>query len=165
MFDIRKIKNEHCEQFLDELEGLPAGNTTAHELLQRMNLESREHARRCAGCDEAVREVVEARVALRPLTVDKVEPGPWFASRLMATIAAKEREWEESNSVWMNVRKLAPRLVAVSALLLMLGGTWAFQSKNVDQSSGMQPAEGLFEASPAVPYNDDLMANAGEGRP
>lgn len=165
MFEIRKTKNEDCEQFLDELEGLPPGKTTAHELLQRMRLESREHAQQCAGCDEAVREVAEARVALQPLIADKVEPGAWFASRIMATIAAKERESEESNSVWMNVRRLAPRLVAVSALLLMLGGTWAFQLKNVEQSSGMRPAEGLFETAPAAPYNDDLMANATEGRP
>lgn len=165
MFEIRKTKNEDCEQFLDELEGLSPGKTTAHELLQRMRLESREHARLCAGCDDAVREVVEARVALHPLIVDKPEPGPWFPSRIMASIAAKERELEESNSVWMNVRKFAPRLVALSALLLMLAGTWALQWKNVDQSSGMRPAEGLFETSPTLPDNDDLMANASEARP
>ena len=164
MFEIRKTRNADCEQFLEALEALPAEKNTAHELLQRMSLESQEHAQLCTGCAESVREVVEARAALQPLIADKVEPGPWFASRLMATIAAKERELEESNSVWMNVRRLAPRLVAVSALLLMLGGTWAFQLKNVEQSAGMRPAEGLFEASPSVPYNDDLMANASEAR-
>lgn len=165
MFEIRKTTNEDCGQFLEELEVLPAEKSAAQELLQRMSLESREHAQQCAGCDEAVREVAEARAALQPLIVDKVEPGPWFASRMMATIAAKERELEESNSVWMNVRKFAPRLVALSALLLMLGGTWALQFKSVGQSSGMRPAEGLFETAPAVPYNDDVMANASEARP
>ena len=162
MFKIRKTRNEDCEQFLEALEELPAEKNTAHEMLQRMSQESREHAQLCTGCEEAVGEVAEARVALQPLLADKAEAGPWFAARVMASIAAKERELEESNSVWMNVRRLAPRLVAVSALLLMLGGTWALQFKNVEQSSGMRPAEGLFEGSPSVAYNDDLMANASE---
>lgn len=165
MFEIQKIKNEDCEQFLEQLELLPAGKNTANELLQRMSLEARKHAQLCAGCGEAVREVVEARAALQPLIADKVVPATWFASRIMATITAKERELEERNSVWMNVRRLAPRLVAVSALLLMLGATWAFQLKKVEPSSGMRPTEGLFEASPTLPYNDDLMANASEARP
>lgn len=168
MFELRKTKNEDCEQFLEELELLPAEKITASEYLRRMSLQAREHARLCAGCDGAVREVVEARLALQPLILatrgqDKEEPaGPWFASRVMAMIAAKEREVEEHNSVWINVRRLAPRLVAISALLLMLGGTWALQLSQSDRSVSMRPAaEGLFEAFPA--YNDDLMT--GEARP
>jgi hypothetical protein len=166
MFELRKTKNEDCEQFLEELELLPAEKITASEYLRRMSLEARKHAQLCAGCDEAVREVVEARWALQPLilaTRGQEEPtGPWFASRVMAVIAAKEREVEEHNSVWINVRRLAPRLVAISALLLMLGGTWALQLSQSDRSVSMRPAaEGLFEAFPA--YNDDLMT--GEARP
>ena len=166
MFELRKTKNEDCEQFLEELELLPAEKIIASEYLRRMSLEARKHAQLCAGCDEAVREVVEARLALQPLilaTRGQEEPaGPWFASRVMAVIAAKEREVEEHNSVWINVRKLAPRLVAISALLLMLGGTWALQLSQSDRSVSMRPAaEGLFEAFPA--YNDDLMT--GEARP
>jgi hypothetical protein len=166
MFELRKTKNEDCEQFLEELELLPAEKITASEYLRRMSLEARKHAQLCAGCDEAVREVVEARWALQPLilaTRGQEEPtGPWFVSRVMAVIAAKEREVEEHNSVWINVRRLAPRLVAISALLLMLGGTWALQLSQSDRSVSMRPAaEGLFEAFPA--YNDDLMT--GEARP
>jgi hypothetical protein len=163
MFELRKTKNEDCENFLEELELLPAEKITASECLKRMGLEAREHAQLCAGCDEAVRELVEARLALQPLIQDKVEPGPWFATRVMATIAAKEKEFEERNGVWINVRRLAPRLVAVSTLLLMLGGTWALQLRQADHSASKRPAaEGLFETFPA-PYNDDLMAN--EARP
>jgi hypothetical protein len=163
MFELGKTKNEDCEQFLEELELLPAEKITAGECLKRMRLEAQEHAQLCPGCDEAVRELVEARLALQPLIQDKTEPGPWFATRVMATITAKEKEFEERNSVWINVRRLAPRLVAVSTLLLMLGGTWALQLRQADHSVSKRPAaEGLFETFPA-PYNDDLMAN--EARP
>jgi hypothetical protein len=163
MFELRKTKNEDCEQFLEELELLPAEKITASECLKRMRLEAREHAQLCAGCDDAVRELVEARLALQPLVQDKTEPGPWFATRIKARIAAKEKEFEERNGVWINVRRFAPRLVAVSTLLLMLGGTWALQLRQADHSVSKRPAaEGLFEIFPA-PYNDDLMAN--EARP
>jgi hypothetical protein len=164
MFELRKTTNEDCEQFLEELELLPAERITASECLERMRLEAREHAQLCAGCDDAVRELVGTRLALQPLIQDKTEPGPWFATRVMATIAAKEKEFEEGNSVWINVRRLAPRLVVVSTLLLMLGGTWALQLRQADHSASQRPAaEGLFESFPAAPYNDDLMA--GGARP
>ena len=80
------------------------------------------------------------------------EAGPWFTTRVMQAIAAQEEEIEErQNGFWTSVRRLAPRLVAFATLLLMLGGTWAFQERRAARANGPQmgPAEGIFEAVPS----------------
>ena len=67
---------------------------------------------------------------------------------------------ERQNGFWNGVRRLAPRLVAFATLLLMLGGTWAFQVQRASQARGavLKPAEGIFESQPSTPANDDVVA-------
>lgn len=154
-----------CQKFLEALETRRAEQgveVTPEVLLERVNEAARAHARNCEECQAAVEEMAVARKELARLWEVRPEPGPWFTARVMGAIRAKENEIEEKrNSVWVSVRRLAPRLVAFCALLLVLGGTWALELRRAEQAAKqaeMRPAEGLFESTPSTPPNDDVMA-------
>jgi len=99
---------------------------------------SLEHASGCAECREAAEDLALTRVALQPLGELSPEPGPWFATRVMAAIAGRESEMDLSDAVWVSVRRLAPRLVAVCALLLLLASTWTYQLRRVEIASRVE---------------------------
>jgi len=160
----------NCEQFLSELEALPAdrpGMAKPEELLTRIPEVAREHAARCTDCEEALQDFAETRRELEGMRKGLPEAGPWFTVRVMAAIRAKEAEMEEkSEGVWAGVRRLAPRLVAFAAVLLVLGGTWAIEVRQSEHARGpeMKPAESLFEAAPSAPLNDDIVASTYPGQ-
>jgi hypothetical protein len=155
----------NCEWFLNELEESPAdgpGAATAEDLLARIAAAAREHAARCTSCAEALQDFAETRGELVRMREGLPEPGPWFATRVMAAIRAKEEEIEEKREgVWASVRRLAPRLVAFAAVLLVLGGTWAIEVQRAEHTRGpeMRPAESLFETAPSTTVNDDIVAS------
>jgi hypothetical protein len=141
----------NCELLLSELEGLPAGPAES-TMLAQLPLAAREHAVVCASCEAAVRDFVETRRALGGMRESLPETGPWFTQRVMRAIAAQEQAMEETqDGFWASVRRLAPRMVAFASLLLMLGGTWAFEVRRAAQA---RPVEGIFETTPSVPVND-----------
>lgn len=168
MKELPKGGQVKCEWFLNELEGLPVEglrSVTVEVLLRRLPGEAREHAGRCTECEAAVRDYVETRSALEGMQGSLPEAGPWFARRVMQAIAAREAEIEErKNGFWTGVRRLAPRLVAFATLLLVLGGTWAFQERREARVHGAQlsATEGIFETTPATPVNDDVIASVHE---
>lgn len=160
----------NCEEFLEKLEELPVaapGAGSAAEWLAVLPEAARGHAAKCASCEGAWQDFVETRSALAGLREMLPEPGPWFAARVMATIRAKENEIEErTNGVWISVRRLAPRVAALAAVLLVLTGTWALELRRVENARQreMRPVEGLFEGTPSTPVNDDIVASMYEGR-
>jgi hypothetical protein len=158
-----------CEEFFEELDRLPSDLPEEYGAAGWRSLLSppaREHIAKCAGCQTAFEDFVDTRQALRGMLAHAAEPGPWFVSRVMAAIRAQERELEEqANGVWINVMKLAPKLSAVAAVLLLLGGTWAVQLRHAEQTRQQShPAEGLFETAPNGPMNDDIVASGYEER-
>jgi len=165
MMQLPKGETPNCEWFLDVLEGLPAdrpGNATPEVLLTKLPERAREHASHCAHCRAAVADFAETRQVLEGLAQRLPEPGPWFTRRVMNSIAVQEHELEErQEGFWIGVRRLAPRLVALATLLLMLGGTWAFQERRAARTRALEmgPTEGIFESVPSVPINDDVIAS------
>jgi len=84
----------------------------------------------------------------------------------MAAINAREQEEEARDGVWISVRRLAPRLVALSALLLVLGGSWALQLRktegmNVERRGG----DMVFDSSATPTWYDDGLGTTSEVRP
>ncbi len=165
-----EVKNSECQRFLDEMEGMPADagrDGRAETALEAMSSEARAHAAECAACRESFEELLETRKALRPMSAPVAEAGPWFAKRVMAAIRAQENELEERrNGVWLGIRRLAPRLVALCALVLVLGTTWAVQLRRADIATQpeMRPAESVFESVP-TPMNDDVLVSGTGERP
>ena len=149
-----------CQEFREELEALPLKNTES--ALDGLSL---AHASGCAECREAAEDLALTRAALQPLGELSPEPGPWFATRVMAAIAGRESEMDLSDALWVSIRRLAPRLVAVCALLLLLASTWTYQLRRVEIAGPPQVAsnESVLEPGQSAPLNDDVLINATEG--
>jgi hypothetical protein len=165
-----EIKNSECRRFLEELEGVAtsgAREVTVPSVLARMSSEARGHAAVCAECSGAVEDLAETRGALLPMSTPVAEAGPWFAARVMAAVRAREKELEErSNGVWLGVRRLAPRLVALCTLVLVVGTTWAVELRRAElaRQPELGAAESVFEPVLA-PLNDDVLVGGQGERP
>lgn len=165
-----EMRNSECRRFLEKLEGLArsdAEGATAPSVLAQMSSEARGHAKVCEDCKLAVENLVETRRALQPMSAGVAEPGPWFVTRVMAAIRVRESELEERrNGVWLSVRRLAPRLVALCTVLLVVGTTWAVQLRREDiaRRAALGSAESVFEAVRA-PLNDDVLVMGPGERP
>jgi hypothetical protein len=165
MLKIEKSGIDECERFLEALELVRLNGdelVEGTELLTRMPGETRRHAGVCESCAEALDDFVATRSLLVTGAngLGVVEPGPWFASKVMRAIAGKEDEIEQSDGVWQSVMKLAPRLAAVCALVLVLAGTWAVETRRQTAGGQLgQPGESLFEPSPSATLDDDVLAS------
>jgi len=152
-----------CEEFLSELEGIPAEGPAPGEVPAGLTEAARRHASECTDCEGALHVLAETQQALAGMKAGQAKPGPWFVARVMAAIAAQEEEIEESrNNVWLSVRRLAPRMAAFAAVVLVLGGTWAMELRRTDRQPQVNSAESLFEAAPSAPLNDDIVTSINE---
>ena len=158
---------QNCRRFLDALEELPLGGglqKSAEEWLAELPDAEEIHAGGCEACRTALEEFAETRNALAGATVQK--PGPWFAIRVMAAIRAKEQEEEARDGVWISVRRLAPRLVALSALLLVLGGSWALELRKTEgMNAERRGGDMVFDSTVAPTSYDDGLGTTSEVRP
>lgn len=166
MGNLFQRENEACRSFRDALEELPVKGglqINAEEWLGELPAEDADHGGGCAVCREALEEFAEARRALAGMP--SVGAGPWFTARVMAAIAAREKE-AEIDGVWISVRRLAPRLVALSALLLVVGGSWAVEQtrRDVAKADG-RIGDMVFDSTVAPAMYDDGMGTLNEVRP
>ena len=162
--------NAGCQEFLDELESLSpeTQGTELTKLLDSVSARVRQHGDACESCRQAAIDFGATREALQGLKAAGREERPWFVTRVMSAIRSREKEIEERREgVWISVRRLAPRLVALCAVLLIIGSTWAVHLRRTDQARRAQvrPVEALFEVGPSIAANDDVMISAGETRP
>jgi hypothetical protein len=167
MGNLLNREEANCRRFLDALEELPVSANTrrsAEEWLAELPEAEEEHAGSCEACRTALEQFAETRNALSGITVQA--PGPWFAARVMAAIGAREREEEARDGVWISVRRLAPRLVALSALLLMLGGSWVLELQKTEGINAERRGGDLvFDSSIAPTWYDDGLGMTSEVRP
>jgi len=165
MGNLLNRKEENCRRFLDALEELPLSANTrksAEEWRAELPQAEEEHVGSCEACRTALEEFAETRNALAGVTVQ--EAGPWFTVRVMAAINAREEEARDG--VWISVRRLAPRLAALSALLLVLGGSWALELRKTEgMNAERRGGDLVFDSSVAPTSYDDGLGTTSEVRP
>lgn len=160
MFNLLGMKKnrKECSHVLDALENSAEGVTA-------LSASQRQHLAACADCQDAADAFSVSRSILQELPAREAAPGPWFAPRVMAAIAAREAELRQSLDAWAAVPKLAARLSWVSALALLLASTWLYESPKHTQNSGNQgqgTIESLFDA-PQSSSPDDVVLSMESG--
>src|ERR1700730_7689829 len=159
MFNLLNLKKnrEECKRLRDSLEDAAEGAT--------LSAVQREHLAACPDCQEAADATSVSRTVLREVPSRAAHPGPWFAPRVMAAIAAREAELRQSLDAWAAVPRLAARLTWVSALALLLASTWLYQSPQHPQNAGngnQGSIESLFDAQQS-PAPDDVLPTMEDG--
>jgi hypothetical protein len=158
----RRHKRE-CNHFRDALNEV-AGAATIQELLAGASPQQRAHAAACEDCREASEELLATRLLLSALPPQRDVPRPWFVSRVMSAIAARGTESSRLATAWTAVPKLASRLAWVSAVAILVAGTWLYRKPvpSLPSQTGTETSvESIFETGPP-PNQDDVFLSTAE---
>src|SRR5260370_23103471 len=137
------------------------------ELSEAMSAAAQTHIGTCASCQEAAQDLLAAREIFKGVAPNSEIERPWFATRVMAAIAARERELSKAASTWLAVPRFASRLALASGALLLVASTWLYErplSAPSQQARNLAAQESLFEAPPTV-NQDDVLVPAAEHNP
>jgi hypothetical protein len=138
-----------CRRLRDVLEDATAAGV--------LSAEQRDHLANCPECQAVADDMLMSRAIFTEVPMSAALPGPWFAPRVMAAIAARESELRQSLEAWAAVPRFAARLTWISALALLLAGGWLYESPKVAQTAGNQTtAESLFDSPQSQPPDDVL---------
>lgn len=164
MWDMLK-ENENCRKFRDALEE-PAAKfedaVSVETLIAGLSDEERKHVARCADCREAANDLVKVKAIFHEAASFAEQDRPWFATRVMATIASRERELAERVSAWTEFPRFASRLTWVAAILLLVGTTWFYQTVVRAPSYAPSGQESIFETPQQSAPDDILVSMAGD---
>jgi len=163
MLSLFARKKKACSTFLDTF--IHTVNTpTLEEFLASSSPQQRAHASACEDCRIAAGEFLATRALLSALPSQADTPRPWFASKVMAAIAARETEVRRLATAWTLVPRLASRLACISALVILVAGTWLYRkpiSAPPGQTATEASVESIFETSPPA-HQDDVFSNTVE---
>jgi hypothetical protein len=155
MFGFLKKHNSACGRLLASIEDIKQREAIPTTLTQ--------HMASCVECRVAVDQLFESRALLSSLPKQAEEARPWFATRVMAAIDEQESKLERSLEPWIVVPRLASRLAWVSALVLLLSGSWLVGRHST--GSAWIPTdlagETYIDRHPVPVDNDDVLNNLG----
>lgn len=166
MWNLLKRNKQECRSLLDTLEQAVARQPRAlsvKDLGNELTAEDRKHIETCQDCQEAARELFRAKELFRGAARFRQEERPWFAARVMAAIAARERELAERVTAWTEFPRFASRLTWVAVVVLLASTTWFYESVVRTPSypvNGSQ--ESIFEAPQQTTPDDILISQAGD---
>ena len=119
-----------------------------------------EHLGSCSACQAAMDDFLMSRALLGAVQSPALEPGPWFVPRVMAAISARDAELRRSLDTWSVLPKLAARLSWVSALALLLAGTWLYQKPiSTPANPPDSTMESLLDTSQTPSVQDDILGS------
>jgi hypothetical protein len=165
------LKNDkECGKLRDLLDESATARPDAisvEQLSQDWSAAEHAHIAACENCLEAAKDLLATREIFKGVTSDAVTERPWFAARVMAAIAARERELTEAASTWLAVPKFASRLAMASGALLLVATTWLYErplSTPSQQAATLAAQESLFEGPPTM-NQDDMLVPVQENNP
>src|SRR5580704_13259343 len=123
-------RRAECRDFQSQLEDAAEAARSAKEfseLFRDAPSALKVHASTCADCRSTAENIIESRALLAELPSTATMAGPWFASRVMAAIAARKAELTRAADTWTFLPKLAARLTWASAIALLLASGWLYQ--------------------------------------
>jgi hypothetical protein len=163
MWNLQKKNNEECAKFGDLLDAAAVARPAAariEELSEGWSATERNHIAACEHCRIAAQDILATREIFKGVSSSTGQSRPWFSTKVMAAIAARERELAKAASTWLAVPKFASRLALASAALLLLTSTWLYERPlrvPNQQAASLAAQESLFEAAPPVNQDDVLV--------
>jgi hypothetical protein len=169
MWNLLKKSNNECDILRDLLEdsaGARPEATRVEELSTGWTSVQISHFAACGKCQTAAQDLLATRKIFAQVASSRETGRPWFAARVMAAIAARERELSEGARTWLAVPKFASRLAMTSAALLLVASAWLYEKPSgtaVKQpTASMSGQEYLFEAPPLPASQDDVLISMAE---
>ncbi len=169
MWNLLSKRDVECGKLRDLLEESAAVRleaVTVDQLIQDLPATERGHVAACESCLEAARDILATREIFKGVTSDAGTERPWFATRVMAAIGARERELTEAASTWLAVPKFASRLAMASGAVLLVATTWLYERPFTtpnQQAATLAAQESLFEW-PAPMNQDDVLVPVQENK-
>ncbi len=166
MWNLLKRSKEECRRLggaVEEAAAKQADAVSVKNLTEALTPDERTHMATCQDCARAVLEVFRAKQLFQGAASLRQEERPWFAARVMAAIAAREKELAERVTAWTEFPRFASRLTWVAAVVLLASTTWFYESVLRSPShpvSGSQ--ESIFEAPQQTTPDDILISQAGD---
>ena len=148
-----------CERVCDSVERMAGRFSAPEAVLEQLHRSARAHIGSCEACSDFLKELTEVR-AMFEVYENKVQPSPFFLTRVMASIAAREAHLERSGQTWAAVPHLAYRLSVLASLSLLIAASWVYEmpkSYNSGSLNSQQYAEGLADSGQV---QDDLLVGA-----
>jgi hypothetical protein len=163
MWNLLTKRSDECSHMQDLLEHSQAASV--EELLVVLAPVQRAHFAECQSCRDAAQNLMKAREIFKGVASYRQEEAPWFAGRVMAAIAARERELALAVSPWSAVPRFASRLSWIAAIVLLAGSTWLYEKPAVAPSTVASTAssqEYLFDAPQPPMSQDDVLISMAE---
>jgi hypothetical protein len=155
MFSLLKRQLE-CRELWEVLENADRSRPW-QSVLAEATPEQRAHAAICGECHRRLEDIAATRDLLSVVPPQSDISRPWFASRVMSAVAAREAELGRALSAWAVVPKLASRLAWATALAILMVVTLIYQKPTAPPSPGEPSPESLFDNSPSQASHDDLL--------
>lgn len=169
MWNLLKKSNNECEVLRDLLEesaGARPEATRVEELSTGWTPVQSSHFAACGKCQTVAQDLLATRKLFAQVASSRETERPWFAARVMAAIAARQRELSEGARTWLAVPRFALRLAMASAALLLVASAWLYEKPSgmgaKQPTASMSGQEYLFEAPPAPMNQDDVLISMAE---
>lgn len=166
MWNLLKRSKQECMRLRDMVEEAAAKQADpwgVKNLREVLTAEERKHLETCQDCQEAIQELFAAKELFHGVASFSHEARPWFAARVMAAIAARERALAERVTAWTEFPRFASRLAWVAAIVLLASTTWFYESVVRTPSHPVNGSqESIFDAPQQSTPDDILISQAGD---
>jgi hypothetical protein len=158
MFGLLKRQQFECRELWDVIDH--TGHITSWQsALAQTTPAQRAHAAQCDDCHRRLEELATARDLLAPLQSQSGISRPWFSSRVMSAIAARETELSRAVNPWTLIPKLASRVAWADGFAILVAVSLLYQKPATSQLGTEPSSESLFDNAPSPANHDDVLVS------
>jgi hypothetical protein len=160
MGNLFERNRDACDRWQDWLDAGALGDAPAQDpqaLTAELSPQNRLHLHQCQDCRLAMDAWLVARQSLQAFAGPRAPAPPWFVTRVMGAIAARQEESFRPAAAWSIVPRFASRLAWACAALLLVASTWLYEKPSAQPSAApaVSATEGLFDTQPPPPSTKD----------
>jgi len=158
MFNFQRPEPFECRELWNTLENADR-TVPLQSALAEATPELRAHASQCDECHKRIEEFAATRELLAPFQPQSDISRPFFASRVMLAIAAREAELSRAMNAWTLIPKLASRVAWAAALAILIAVSLLYQKPATSPLRTEPSPESLFDNSPSSASHDDVLVS------